>query len=157
MSETTTLPTVPQPLPKIVSCHHTFTDKKVSRPTFPWVSLTKMTKMVQWLILNNSHAYPFCKTTPGTQLFSIGHCTIFCQWNLLKTVAKLFSQWKSGCTNCLSCSSLLIDKQCVSSSKFQRDMTNKFPICWTFLKMGQLGHFFCLFCLFIMSQFKNRT
>ena len=54
--------------------------------------------MVQWQILNNSHAYPFCKTTPGTQLFSIGHCTIFCQWNSLKTVAKLFSQWKSGCT-----------------------------------------------------------
>ena len=76
-------------------CHPTFTDKKVLRPTFPRVSLTKM---VQCPILNNSHAYPFCKTTPGTQLFSIGHCTIFCQWNLLKTVTKLFSQWKSGCT-----------------------------------------------------------
>ena len=24
------------------TCHPTFTDKKVSRPTFPWVSLTKM-------------------------------------------------------------------------------------------------------------------
>ena len=36
-------------------------------------------KMVQWPIINNSHAYPFCKTMPGTQLFSIGHCTIFCQ------------------------------------------------------------------------------
>ena len=33
------------------------------------------TKKVQWPILNNSHAYPFCKTMPGTQLFSIGHCT----------------------------------------------------------------------------------
>ena len=45
------------------ACHPTFTDKQVSRPTFPQVSLTKM---VQWPILNNSHAYPFCKTTPGT-------------------------------------------------------------------------------------------
>ena len=57
-----------------------------------------LTKMVQWPILNNSHVYPFCKTTPVTQLFSIGHCTIFCQCNSLKMVAKLFSQWKSGCT-----------------------------------------------------------
>ena len=71
-----------------------------------------MTKMVQCPILNNSHAYPFCKTTPGTQLFSIGHCTIFCQWNLLKTVTKLLSQWKSGCTtqNTITwCSVLKID------------------------------------------------
>ena len=92
----------PQVEPSVYSClspcHPIFTDKKVSQPTFLWVSLTKMTKMVQWPILNNSHAYPFCKTTPGTQLFSIGHCTIFCQWNSLKMVAKLFSQWKSGCT-----------------------------------------------------------
>ena len=77
------------------TCHPTFTDKKVSQPTFPQVSLTKM---VQWPIINNSHAYPFCKTMPGTQLFSIGHCTIFCQWNSLKTVAELLSQWKSVCT-----------------------------------------------------------
>ena len=27
---------------------------------------TRLTKMLQWLHLNNSHAYPFCKTTPGT-------------------------------------------------------------------------------------------
>ena len=32
-------------------------------------------KLAQWPILNNSHAYPFCKTMPGTQLFSIAHCT----------------------------------------------------------------------------------
>ena len=63
-------------------------------------------KLVQWPILNYSHAYHFCKTTPGTELFSIGHCTWpqiystrfqasfanFCQCNSLKTVAKLFSQ-----------------------------------------------------------------
>ena len=51
--------------------HPTFTDKKVSRPTFLQVSLTKMTKTVQWPILNNSHAYPFCKTMPGTQLYLV--------------------------------------------------------------------------------------
>ena len=48
---------------QLTSCHPTFTDKKVLRPTFLRVSLTKM---VQWLILNNSHSYPFCKTMPGT-------------------------------------------------------------------------------------------
>ena len=67
--------------------------------------------LVQWPILNNSHAYPFCKTTPGTKLFSIGHCTWlqiystrfhasfanFCLCNSLKMVAKLFSQWKWRC------------------------------------------------------------
>ena len=30
-----------------------------------------MTKTVQWPILNNSHAYPFCKTMPGTQLYLV--------------------------------------------------------------------------------------
>ena len=49
-------------------CHLTFTDKKVLRPTFPRVSLTKM---VQWPILNNSHAYPFCKTMPGTTSYLV--------------------------------------------------------------------------------------
>ena len=35
---------------------------------FHWQSFwsTRLTKMSQWLHLNNSHAYPFCKTTPGT-------------------------------------------------------------------------------------------
>ena len=35
---------------------------------FHWQSfwLTRLTKMSKWLHLNNSHAYPFCKTTPGT-------------------------------------------------------------------------------------------
>ena len=59
-------------------CHPTFTDKKVSRPhghkklkvlcEFRWQSFwsTRLTKMSQWLHQNNSHAYPFCKTTPGT-------------------------------------------------------------------------------------------
>ena len=32
------------------------------------VLATRLTKKVQWPILNNSHTYPFCKTTPGTQL-----------------------------------------------------------------------------------------
>ena len=27
--------------------------------------------MVQWQILNNSHAYPFCKTTPGTTSYLV--------------------------------------------------------------------------------------
>ena len=62
------------------SCHPTFTDKKVSdsRPhgckklkvlrEFHWQSFwsTRLTKMSQWLHLNNSHAYPFCETMPGT-------------------------------------------------------------------------------------------
>ena len=46
---------------------------------------------------------PFVKPRTGTQLtqlFSIGHCTIFCQCNSLKTVAKLFSQWKWGAPFC---------------------------------------------------------
>ena len=35
---------------------------------FHWQSFwsTRLTKMLQWLHLNNSHAYPFCKTMPGT-------------------------------------------------------------------------------------------
>ena len=84
--------------PILKTCHPTYTDRKVSRPSQYSSFATRLPKMVQWPILNNSHAYPICKTIPGTQLFSIGHCTIFCQWNSLKTVAKLFSQWKSGCT-----------------------------------------------------------
>ena len=28
--------------------------------------MTRLTKMLQWLHLNNSHSYPFCKTTPGS-------------------------------------------------------------------------------------------
>ena len=44
-------------------CHPTYTDKKVLRPNFPQVTRTKM---VQWPIVINSHAYPFFKTTPGT-------------------------------------------------------------------------------------------
>ena len=49
------------------TCHPNFTDKKVLRK-FHWQSFwsTRLTKMLQWLHLNNSHAYPFCKTTPGT-------------------------------------------------------------------------------------------
>ena len=27
--------------------------------------------MVQWPMLNNSHAYPFCKTTPGTTSYLV--------------------------------------------------------------------------------------
>ena len=35
---------------------------------FHWQSFwsTRLTKMLQWLHLNNSHAYPFCKTMSGT-------------------------------------------------------------------------------------------
>ena len=98
-------------------CHPTFTDRKVSRPknmTFSRPKFAKnekfcasFTDQVQRPILNNSHAYPFCKTMRRffslvflvSQLFSIGHCTIFCQCNLLKTVAKLFNQWKWRCTH----------------------------------------------------------
>ena len=52
----------------IVSPH--FRDQKVSRPKNMVVSRPKnmvvsQPKMVQWPILNNSHAYPFCKTMPG--------------------------------------------------------------------------------------------
>ena len=61
-----------------ILCDPTFTDKKVSQPNghkklkvlreFHWQSFwsTRLTKMSQWLHLNNSHAYPFCKTMPGT-------------------------------------------------------------------------------------------
>ena len=53
---------------KLKTCHPTFTDKNVLQLTFPQVSLTKM---VQWPILNNSHAYPFCKTMPGTTSYLV--------------------------------------------------------------------------------------
>ena len=52
----------------VMVCHPTFTDKKVLQPTFPRVSLTKM---VQLPILNNSHAYPFCKTMLGTTSYLV--------------------------------------------------------------------------------------
>ena len=59
------------------SCHPTFNDRKVSRPSQYSSFATRLPKMVQWPILNNSHAYPFCKTMPGTQLFSIGIAPFF--------------------------------------------------------------------------------
>ena len=96
-------------------------EPKVSRyimsvsPHFHWLNsfatvLSEFHWQVQWPILNNSHAYPFCKTTPGTLVLAIA----LGQWNSHKTfhffanfgresiaqdlVAKLFSQWKWRCT-----------------------------------------------------------
>ena len=76
-------------------------EPKVSRyimsvsPHFHWLNsfatvLSEFHWQVQWPILNNSQAYPFCKTMPGTLVLAIA----LGQWNSLKTVAKLFSQWK---------------------------------------------------------------
>ena len=45
-----------------------FCNQKVSRPKNMAVL---QPKMVQWPILNNSHAYPFCKTTPGTTSYLV--------------------------------------------------------------------------------------
>ena len=55
--------------------HPTYTDKKVLRPNFPRVTLTKI---VQWPILNNFPHLPLLKNHARYyQLFRFGHCTIF--------------------------------------------------------------------------------
>ena len=60
------------------------------------------TDQVQWpILLSNSHAYPFCKTTSRYSVIWYWPLHFFCQWNLLKTVVKLFSQWKWQCTSTL--------------------------------------------------------
>ena len=46
------------------SCIPSFTDCAKSRFS---VRIQFATKKVKWPILNNSHAYPFCKTTPNGQ------------------------------------------------------------------------------------------
>ena len=58
---------------------------------FHWQSfwLTRLTKMLQWLHLNNSHAHPFCKTTPGTISES-------CQQSCAKELRQQFFR----CRNC---------------------------------------------------------
>ena len=67
------------------------------RDKFSQVTLTKWS---QWLHLNNSHAYPFCKTTPGTTSYlDVAIATIFVSVTCKNFVAKLFCQCNSGCTN----------------------------------------------------------
>ena len=56
-------------------------------------------KWLQWLHLNNSHAYPFCKTTPGTTSYlDVAIATCFVSVTRENFVAKLFCQCNLGCT-----------------------------------------------------------
>ena len=71
------------------SCIPSFTDCANSQFS---VAIQFATKKVQWPILKNSHAYPFCKNHAQWPKLNKG------QWNWRKVVAIWRSQWNLGFT-----------------------------------------------------------